>query len=296
MTIDTKELIYQQNIANVVESIEEADMILVGGASGMSAAGGASWYANDETYQKYFGKFEEKYHVGSVWNLFYLEYKGQKWPSRGHYWAFLITLMKWIRQEPVYQPYKDLKKILAGKKYEIVTTNQDHQFVEAFSEKNIAIIQGDWTYFQCSARCHDEVYSNVDIVDDLYEKIDGIYLDESLIPRCDKCGAEMQEWVRGYTFLEGTFYKEQYDKYHHFIEETQGKKAIFLELGVGMMTPMFIKEPFMNLTYNNPQASYITINPKHAFVPKEIEGQSIAVQEDIAKVMKDILRYQESVK
>ncbi len=296
MTTDTKEVIYQQTIANVTQTLEEADMILVGGASGMSAAGGASWYSNDETYQKYFGKFEEKYQVGSVWNLFYLEYNGKKWLSRGHYWAFLITLMKWIRQEPVYQPYKDLKKILEGKEYEIVTTNQDHQFVEAFPKKDIAIIQGDWTYFQCSARCHDEVYSNVDIVDDLYEKIDGIYLDESLIPRCDKCGAEMQEWVRGYTFLEGSFYKEQYDKYHDFIEKTQGKKAVFLELGVGMMTPMFIKEPFINLTYNNTQASYITINPKHALVPKEIEGQSIAVQEDIAKVMKDVLRYQESVK
>lgn len=67
------------------------------------------------------------------------------------------------------------------------------------------------------------------------------------------------------------------------------KKILFLELGVGMMTPMFIKEPFMNMTYQLPKAHYVTINPKHAIIPKEIAAKSLDIQDDIAFVLKKLL-------
>lgn len=63
----------------------------------------------------------------------------------------------------------------------------------------------------------------------------------------------------------------------------------FLELGVGMMTPMFIKEPFMNMVYQWPHATYVPINPQHAIIPKEIAGKSLAVNEDIAFALKTLL-------
>ena len=105
---------------------------------------------------------------------------------------------------------------------------------------------------------------------------------------CEKCGNEMHEWVRGWVFLEGTSYHQQYEKYHQFIEKSKGKATIYLELGVGMMTPMFIKEPFMNLTLENPLSTYITINPKHTIIPKQIESRSIPVKYDIGKVLADL--------
>lgn len=55
-----------------------------------------------------------------------------------------------------------------------------------------------------------------------------------------------------------------------FLKKNMNKKVLFLELGVGMMTPMFIKEPFMNMVYRWPNATYAVINPKDAYVPKEI--------------------------
>ena len=51
-----------------------------------------------------------------------------------------------------------------------------------------------------------------------------------LIPRCPKCGAEMEPWVRGYTFLEGKKYKEEYRKINEFLTANQNKKILFLEL------------------------------------------------------------------
>ena len=61
--------------------------------------------------------------------------------------------------------------------------------------------------------------------------------------------------------------------FFHFLMENKHKKILFLELGVGRMTPMFIQQPFWNMTYSMPQAYYITINPKDALLPDELEGK-----------------------
>lgn len=275
---------YEKKLKKLYETLEDAEFILIGGAAGMSAAGGASFYEKDESYLKVFGKFEDAYQTGSIMNLFYKP----TWESRGHHWAALVTMVHWILNENVYQQYKDLKAILKDKDYEIVTTNQDTQFVKAFPEKDVAVIQGDWHFLQCSKRCHDELYPSKALIDDLYTKIDGIYLDEKYIPHCDQCGAELEGWVRGFTFLEGAYYHLQYALYRNAVEKARGKKSVFIDLGAGLMTPMFIKEPFMNFTLENPKATYVTINPKDAITDPKIEDQTIAISEDIAKVLSDL--------
>ena len=93
--------------------------------------------------------------------------------------------------------------------------------------------------------------------------------------------------MRGFTFLEGKKYKEEYEKWNRFLLENKDKKILFLELGVGRMTPMFIKEPFWNMTYSWSGAYYIAVNPKDALLPKELKGKGIAIKEDIADVLKD---------
>ena len=67
------------------------------------------------------------------------------------------------------------------------------------------------------------------------------------------------------------------------------KKILFLELGVGTMTPMFIKEPFWEMTYSLPRCILHQINPKDAVVPREISGKGLAINEDIARVFQDAL-------
>ena len=42
------------------------------------------------------------------------------------------------------------------------------------------------------------------------------------------------------------------------------------------------------MTFKNKNAIYICINYNEAFCPTEIEKQSICIQEDIGKVLKDL--------
>ena len=115
---------------------------------------------------------------------------------------------------------------------------------------------------------------------------ENLCIPSELIPRCPQCGAELEPWVRGYTFLEGEKYRDEYRKINEFLQQNKNGRILFLELGVGRMTPMFIQEPFWNLTYQLPQAYYITINPKDALLPKQLAQKGRAIKEDIADVLR----------
>lgn len=52
-------------------------------------------------------------------------------------------------------------------------------------------------------------------------------------------------------------------------------------------TPMFIQEPFWNLTLSLPKARYIAVNDRYDFLPKEIEDRGMVIVGDIARVLKD---------
>ena len=55
-----KPLPYSEQISRLVQELNEADCIVVGGASGLSAAGGGDFYYEDNaSYRKYFGRFAE---------------------------------------------------------------------------------------------------------------------------------------------------------------------------------------------------------------------------------------------
>ena len=69
--------------------------------------------------------------------------------------------------------------------------------------------------------------------------------------------------------------------------EHKHSKSLFLELGVGRMTPMFIQEPFWNMTLSFPHARYIAVNNKYDFLPKQLEDKGMTIVADIGKVLQD---------
>ena len=280
---------HQKNVELLLTKIEESDAILAGAAAGMSAACGYNFfYQNDEYFQKYFQKFHEKYRFIGAFNGYYHHYKTPE-----ERWAFIARLIFLEYECETGKAYYDLLSLIQNKNYHVLTTNQDFQFTGIIPEEKISAIQGDWRYFQCSRRCHDEIYYNKEMVYKMNAAIDeDLRIPTEMIPRCPKCGALMEPWVRGYTFLEGKKYKEEYAKCNAFIAENKEKKILFLELGVGRMTPMFIQEPFWNLTYQLPNAFYITINPKDALLPRELAKKGAAIKEDIAVVLKDAVALQ----
>ena len=120
---------------------------------------------------------------------------------------------------------------------------------------------------------------------------EGIAVPAERIPRCPHCGAETFPWVRGYgNFLQGRKYEGEYQKVSDYIQKNQDKRILFLELGVGRLTPMFIQEPFWKLTLRFPKARYIAVNNQYDFLPKEIEEKGMVIKADIAKVLKDAVK------
>ena len=257
---------YEEQLNLLIEHIKEAGAIVVGAASGMSAAAGyRHYYERDKDFLKYLGDFEKKYGFHNSFDGFYYRYRTSE-----ERWAFIARNLCMILDAKIGQPYYDLFEILKDKNYYILTTNQDTQFNRVFPEEKISAIQGDWRYFQCSRRCHDRLYDSVDTLHNLNDAIDSeLRVPSDMIPHCPECGAEMEPWVRSWTFLEGKKYHEEYSKLNAFLQKNMNKKVLFLELGVGRMTPMFIQEPFWNMTYAWPNAFYITINPRDALIPEE---------------------------
>lgn len=209
--------------------------------------------------------------------------------KKGELWAALLREYKYLYECHTGEPYEDLAELLKDKNYYIATTNQDAQFFRTFPAEKITRIQGDFRYWQCKHTCTDEIYPNKEKVYELLDKIEGDRLPDDLIPRCPHCGTEMIPWWRSREFLEGSYYRKEMQRYLDFLKENMNKKVLFLELGVGMMTPMFIKEPFMNMVYRWSNATYAVINPKDAYIPKEIAQKSIAIKEDIAVTLKKLL-------
>ena len=245
---DKKPLPYSEQIHRLVQEVKEADCVVVGGASGLSAAGGGDFYYEDnDSYRKYFRPFAEKYHFkGAFAGMMH------PWKTREEYWGYLATFLHTTQTAPVRHSYLDLDALLKGKDFFILTTNQDTQFVKLYPEEKVAEIQGDHRFFQCAACCTDDTW-------------DAVYGN----------------------FLQGKKYEEQYEKISRYVLEHKDSKILFLELGVGRMTPMFIQEPFWNMTLSFPHARYIAVNNKYDFLPKQLEDKGMTIVADIAQVLRD---------
>lgn len=275
---------HRRNVDLLAEKIATADAILVGAAFGMSTACDFRFfYEKDALFERYLGEFGRRYGYTGAFNGFYYRY-----PSLQARWAFLARLGVLLYECPIGDAYHDLMTLLQGKDYHILTTNQDFQFTRVVPKEKLSAIQGDFRYYQCSNRCHDGLYLNRERGYEMNAAIDGdLCIPEVLIPRCPHCGAELEPWVRGYTFLEGQKYRQEYEKVNTFLAVHKDHKLLFLELGVGRMTPMFIQEPFWNLTAALPQAYYITINSRDTLLPEELVEKGWTIREDIVPVLRD---------
>lgn len=283
---------YEEKIRKMAEEIRDAEAIVVGAASGMSTAAGQDfYYGSTPSFKKYFGEYEKKYGYHGTFDGVYYPYS-----TREEFWGFMAALLHLTIHAPAGAAYYDLDALIGEKNFYIITTNQDTQFNRLYPEDKISAIQGDERFFQCSRCCRDEVVDAQETIDRMYEHIDAdLRMPGEYIPHCPHCGAEMRWWVRGRTFLEGKKYHGEYDKAAEFISQNKDKKILFLELGVGRMTPMFIQEPFWNLALNLPKASYISINAKDAILPKQLEDKGMAIYGDIAKALADVRAYYEDI-
>lgn len=271
---------------NVVARINDADAILIGAGSGMSNAAGMDfWYEASPLFMKYMSDFYQKYHFEGIFKGFYNRFESQE-----ERWAYLLKMLKMVSTiPPQNRVYDYLKTIIDNKPYHIITTNQDMLFKKFFPEEHVSEIQGSWGFFQSKNTLTDKNLYPIDgYLDELIPKIVDNRLPTELIPKSEVDGTPLIPWVRGPEFLEDKKYYEEYEKANQFLGKYQLKKILFIEIGVGRMTPMFIQEPFWEMTNYMPQSFYIDFNPRDALTNPAIKDRSLLINSDTARALQNI--------
>ncbi len=276
---------YSEQIKKLKNEIETADAIVIGAGAGMSASSGFSY--SGERFEKYFADFHEKYGITDM-------YAGGFYPfdTLEEYWAWWSRHIFINRYDaPSGSSYLDLLRLVKGKDYFVLTTNVDHQFqITGFDKRRLFYTQGDYGLWQCSAACHNKTYDNEAVVRKMTEKQHDMKIPAELIPKCPVCGRPMTMNLRcDDIFVQDAGWYTAATRYDDFIRRHRNLHILFLELGVGFNTPAIIKYPFWHMTAENPKGVYACVNSGEAFYPGEIADRSLCINEDIGKVIIDLL-------
>ena len=272
---------YSAEIERLKKEIDNADCIIIGAGAGLSNAAGFTY--SGERLQKYFADFVEKYGFGDM-------YSGGFYPfptleEQWAYWSRYIYINRYMDIDN--GTYKKLFELVKDKDYFVITTNVDHQFQKAgFDKKRLFYTQGDYGLWQCSEPCHNKTYDNEETVRAMFEQQKDMRIPTELIPHCPVCGKPMSMNLRADdTFVEDEGWHDAAERYDDFLQAHEGQHILFMELGVGMNTPVIIKIPFMQMTAQNPNAVYACLNNGEAYAPSEIANQSICIDADIRDVL-----------
>ncbi|MCC8183052.1 MAG: Sir2 silent information regulator family NAD-dependent deacetylase [Clostridiales bacterium] len=276
---------YWDNIARLKKELETADAVVIGAGAGLSTSAGMSY--SGERFEKYFSDFHRRYGITDM-------YSGGFYPfdTLEEYWAWWSRHILINRYEAgVGKPYADLLELVKDKDYFVLTTNVDHQFqLAGFDKKRLFYTQGDYGLWQCSKPCHDKTYDNEVAVRQMAAEQKDMKIPSELIPRCPVCGAPMNVNLRcDDTFVEDEGWHDASERYSLFLRRHQNMKTLFLELGTGMNTPGIIKFSFWRMVHERPDATYACINLNEAYAPDEIREKSICIDDDIGKVLEQLL-------
>ena len=293
---------YEEQVRKLKEKIQNVEAIVLGAGSGLSTAAGLTY--SGERFQKYFFDFAKKYPIRDIYSggFFPFESPEEFWA----WWSRHIYFNRYI--DAPSDVYGNLKKIVEGKDYFVLTTNVDHQFQRAgFTKERLFYTQGDYGLFQSSRPTVAKTYDNQEIVEKMLEAQGfvrdnwGIFqlpedkklkmsIPTELIPICPDDGLPMAMNLRAdENFVEDAGWKMAAKRYQDFLHSHRGKHALYWELGVGMNTPVIIKFPFWRYTEENPNAYYACLNLGEAGCSREISDRSICLNADIGQVLRDLL-------
>lgn len=273
---------YSQQIEQLRAEFQQADAVLIGAGSGLSASAGFTY--SGERFQKYFKDFAKKYGIRDMYSGGFYPYS-----SLEEYWAWWSRHIYYNRYVDIPKPiYQKLLEIVKDKDYFVLTTNVDHCFQKAgFDKKRLFYTQGDYGLWQCSDPCHPKTYDNEEIVLQMLKEQNDMRIPSELVPHCPVCGKPMTMNLRcDNTFVQDEGWYAAQDRYSDFLFRHKGLRVLYLELGVGGNTPGIIKYPFWQMTTQNPKAVYTCVNYGEACAPKEIADRSTLINADVEEVIK----------
>ena len=178
-------------------------------------------------------------------------------------------------------------ELVRNRNYFILTTNVDHQFqLAGFDPDRLFQTQGDYGLWQCATPCHAQTYANERAVRQMVAEQTNMRIPTALIPHCPVCGGPMTMNLRcDDTFVQDDGWDQAHSRYETFLSQYEGKRVLYLELGVGDNTPAIIKYPFWKYTFQNPNARYVSINLQKTPVPHIIADRTLCIHGDIGAVI-----------
>lgn len=283
------EAAYEAAVDRAAELIADADCVVAGIGSGMSSACGYDHYHPVPAFAEggRLERFSRAYGFDTLMDGFYHLYA-----TNEERWGFTAAYIDQMGSAPVGRAYRQLAALLANKEHFVLTTNVDGQVRRAFPEERVWLFQGDLAFLQCAQPCCEELWPAEPAARRILEAMgsEGVAAPVELLPRCPRCGWLMVPWVRDETFLEGSLWREQRGRYEAFVSRafSSGGRVLFLELGVGGMTPAVIELPFWRMTERHESAFYLRINKGKEGEPAQLGDRSLTVCADIARVMDDL--------
>ena len=292
----------EEAIAKLKNEIEIADAIVIGAGAGLSTAAGFIY--NGERFEKYFEDFARRFGIRDMYSGGFYPFPDAE--TRWAWWARNIYINRYVpAPKPVYQ---NLLSLVKDKDYFVITTNVDHQFQTAgFDKKRLFYTQGDYGLFQSVDPKIRKTYDNEEWVMKAMEAQgfvrdpenvfqppkDGSLLMKiptELIPKCPDDGSDMTTNLRcDDSFVEDEGWKKASAAYSDFLRRHEKLHVLYLEIGIGMGTPVICKYPFWQMTNDNPKAVYACLNYSEAYCPVQIEKQSICIDGDSAEVIEQLL-------
>ncbi len=277
---------YEPTIALLRRELEEADRVLVGAGAGLSASAGLS-YLDEAVFREY---FPEMYRLGYRCQYELVGMKDDEW-SVGRKWAYWATHIHYVREIlPSLPLYHELKALLEGKDFFVVTSNADRQFMRAgFPMERVFEYQGNYDVLACSERCCKHTWESLPALREVLKHIDRETFEcrEEGLPHCPYCGALAEIAFRPEN------HEECFQRYADFVNSSAEKRLCILELGVGFNTPGVIRWPFEKFCRLIPGAKLFRVNRgykdiSHAGypkVPKDLEGRAFSLPLDAGEVI-----------
>lgn len=285
----------REAIEQLKQILSEAETVVIGAGSGLSTSAGFTY--SGERFEKYFSDFAVKYGFQDMYSGGFAPFASLE--ERWAYWSRYIMINRYM--DPPKSVYNNILSLVRNKDYFVLTTNVDHCFQKAgFDKKRLFYTQGDYGLFQCSEPCHHKTYDNEKQIRAMWEFRNEMKIPSELVPHCPVCGKPMSMNLRADdTFVTDEGWDQTAARYETFLQSRNitsrsGQQdgtgnVLFLELGVGRNTPGIIKYPFWQMTAKNPNAQYVCINFGEAFAPYEIEKRSLCINDDIGKVLQELL-------
>ena len=275
---------YKFKILKAKEMLKNADYVIIGAGSGLSAAAGLLY--SGKKFENDFKDFIKKYNFNDLYSASFYPFKTQE-----EKWAFFAKMINLNRyNEKPLKLYQMLYEIVKKKDYFVLSTNVDGQFYNSgFDIKKVFEVQGDYAYLQCQNACHDKLYYNKEIVKKWIDSTKNCKIPLNLVKKCPVCGGNMEMNLRkDENFVQDKNWYKQYDRYKKFLSKIKNKKVVLLEIGVGFNTPGIIRIPFEKMVYDNENINLIRINKDYAFSMLDIKDKTIFFSEDTKKVINDL--------